>query len=519
MTDARRPARRRWLIPAIAIPLLALVALVSWGFASPVGAGPDDDYHLASIWCGSGTTTEMCEPGDADDERRVSPDIERSAVCYAFLPEQSAGCQGSGGGTYGDDLTTGLVSTSRGNFDGSYPPVYYFVMSAFAGEDLQTSALLMRIANSALFVGLVTALFFLLPIGRRPTLIASIAVSVVPLGMFLIPSNNPSGWAILAAGTLWMSLVGFFETRGARRVALAAVALVSTVIGAGSRADSAIYSVIAIGVVLLLKLEWNRRFLKLAIVPLAMIIPAVLIFFSSRQSSAATSGLDPNFVRPEYGPFTLVVDNLLQVPGLWFGVFGTAGFRTSGLGWLDTEMPAIVSFGALGAFVAVIAIAFGTQSRRKTIAALGTFALLLLIPWVILFQSQTVVGDGVQPRYLIPLVVLFAGIALFEPTGRRIRITREQLLAIAVALAVANAVALHYNIRRYVTGVDLSGGNLDTAVEWWWSIPVSPMGMWAIGGIAFGVMTVWLALFWSSRLPQATADDELVEPGKVRLAH
>ena len=517
MTEVRRGSgrgRRRSLIPLIAIPLLALTALVSWGFASPVGSSPDDDYHLASIWCGSGATTEMCEPGDADDERRVSGDIERSAVCYAFNPEQSAGCQGSG---YGDDLTTGLTSTDRGNFDGSYPPVYYFAMSAFAGDDLQTSALIMRIANSVLFVGLVTGLFLLLPVARRSTLVASIAISIVPLGIFLIPSNNPSGWAILSAGTLWIALIGFFETTGRRRIALAGIALLSTVIGAGARADSAIYAVLAIGAVLLLKFRAERQFFVLSLVPLAMIIPAVLIFLSSRQSSAATTGLDPNFVRPVYDRFTLIVDNLLQVPGLWFGVFGTSGFRTSGLGWLDTAMPAAVSFLAMAAFVALVAIGFGAPSRRKTLAALYAFALVLFIPWAILYQTQTIVGDGVQPRYLIPLVVLFAGIALFQPTVNTIRITREQLIAVAAALAVANAVALHYNLRRYVTGVDVGGGNLDSRVEWWWSIPLSPMGLWAIGALSFAAMIVWLAVIWSARTT-GRPDEGLVAPTTQRLA-
>jgi hypothetical protein len=490
----------RSLLPIILIPLLALTALVAWGFASPVGASPDDDYHLASTWCGSGSVTDMCKPGADDDERRVSVDIERSAVCYAFNAEQSAGCQGAG---FGDDLSERLASTDRGNFDGSYPPVFYFVMSAFAGDDLQTSALSMRIANSVLFVALVTGLFLLLPAARRATLLASIAISIVPLGIFLIPSNNPSSWAILSAGTLWIALIGYFETTGVRRVTLAGVALLSTIIGAGARADSAIYAVLAIGAVLIIKFRPSRRFLLAALVPLALIVPAVLIFFTSRQSSAATSGLDPNFVRPDYSQFQLVVDNLVQVPSLWFGVFGTAGFRTSGLGWLDTVMPAVVSFAALGAFVALVTLGFAAPSRRKTLAALYAFALLVLIPWAILYQSHTVVGDGVQPRYLIPLVVLFAGIALLHPSGREIRITRGQLFAVTAALAVANAVALHYNIRRYVTGTDVSGGNLDSRIEWWWSIPVSPMGMWAIGSVSFAVMIGWLAVVWASRASRA----------------
>jgi hypothetical protein len=486
-------SRRGALVPLIAIPLLALIAFVSWGFASPVGASPDEDYHLTSIWCGNGST-DMCEPGSDDKERRISPDIEYSARCYAFDAEQSAGCQGAG---FGDDLAEDLNPSTTGNFDGSYPPVYYSVMNAFAGHDLQTSVLLMRTANSVLFVGLVMALFLLLPVARRATLIASIAVSLVPLGIFFVTSANPSSWAILSAATLWIALIGYFETTGARRLALASIALVSTVIGAGARADSAVYSILAIGAVMVLKFRADRRFFTLSALPLALVIPALLLFVNSRQSAAAISGMEPSRVQVDHGMFTLLVDNLFQVPELWFGIFATAGFTTSGLGWLDTAMPAIVSFSALGAFVAVVTIGFTVSDRRKTLAALYAFALLLLVPWIILLRSQSVVGELVQPRYLLPLVVLFVGVALLSPTPRALGVTREQLVAVAVALGVANAVALHYNLRRYVTGTDVKGVNLDASIEWWWSIPVSPMTLWAIGSVSFAVVSLWLALAWS----------------------
>ena len=43
-------------------------------------------------------------------------------------------------------------------------------MHVFAGPDIQISALVMRLVNAALFVGLATALALLLPIRRRTLL-------------------------------------------------------------------------------------------------------------------------------------------------------------------------------------------------------------------------------------------------------------------------------------------------------------------------------------------------------------
>src|SRR6218665_255797 len=42
------------LIVTIATPLLLLLTFASWSLSSAVGSSPDDNFHLASIWCGLG---------------------------------------------------------------------------------------------------------------------------------------------------------------------------------------------------------------------------------------------------------------------------------------------------------------------------------------------------------------------------------------------------------------------------------------------------------------------------------
>ena len=50
---ARLPlTRRHWNILGVIALLASVFALgVAWAVSSPVGASPDDDYHLGSIWC------------------------------------------------------------------------------------------------------------------------------------------------------------------------------------------------------------------------------------------------------------------------------------------------------------------------------------------------------------------------------------------------------------------------------------------------------------------------------------
>lgn len=226
------PLRARIL--AIVVPIAALIALLCWGISSPPGSGPDDDYHMASIWCAAGIADGICEAGATAEERRLPAELLDAARCFAFHPEQSASC----------DVAEGeMRTTERGNWAvGAYPPVFYSVMSIFVGEDFSASIILMRSVNALLYVGILTALYFLLPTRQRVPLLWGAAITAVPLGLFLIPSVNPSSWAVLSATGLWVAMWAFFEQTGPRKWVLAGVAASLVIIGAGARSDAAAYA-------------------------------------------------------------------------------------------------------------------------------------------------------------------------------------------------------------------------------------------------------------------------------------
>jgi len=472
----------------IVAPLLALVALFSWGLSSPVGASPDDDFHLASIWCGHGDSAG-CAAAASDDERVVYRDLAIDSVCFAFNADLSASCHGADFGENPEEVLT----TPRGNFTGLYPPVFYYVMSLFAGPDIESSVLVMKLVNSALLVGLASVLFWLLPRHRRPTLVISLAVSLVPLGMFLVPSTNPSSWAIISAGTLWLALLGVFETVGRRRVGLAAVALVATVMGAGARADSAIYSGLAVALVLFMAFRKTRPYLGTALFGVALVALAVALYLTSHQGDAAANGLAPGATGPGTDPLTLTIANLINIPSLWAGVFGSWN-----LGWLDTPLPASVWVAALSAFAGAVFVGLATRVPRKGVSVLVIVAAMTAIPTVLLVQSNSIVGANFQPRYLLPLMIMLAGFILLTAPGRPLVTTPVQRWLTVVALSFANAIALQTNIRRYVTGADLPGVNLDEGVEWWWHLPFSPMTVWIVGSLAFAGALALLTWVWST---------------------
>jgi hypothetical protein len=472
------------------VPVFAVLALVAWMFASPIGSAPDDDFHLISVWCAN-AANPGCAPG-TDANTRLVPKALAHAPCYASNQDLSAACQNS--------LTFTAkpqVESNRGNFDGGYPPVYYGVMSIFAGSHIIVSALLMRLFTIVLFLGITIALYVLLPVARRQTLVLSWAITTIPLGIFLLASNNPSSWAIIGLGSCWQALLGYFESTGKRRIALGAIFALSVLMAAGARGDAAFYCVIAIVAVLWLTFTRTRSYLLLSILPIVLALVAVLFFVTSSQSVSGLVGLGSSgasesgigaaggssVARQSLSGVGLLAYNLLNTQSLWAGVFG--GWE---LGWLDTPMPALVSMGALAVFVAIAFVGLSRMGWRKLTVTLGITVALWVIPVYVLQKGGNTVGQNVQPRYLLPLIVVLGGMLLLARRGERLRFTRLQLILVVATLSIVNFVALHVNIQRYVSGNGHTGIDLDANEAWWWNMPFPPDLIWIVGSLAYAAM-------------------------------
>lgn len=466
-------------------PVLAVLALSAWAFSSPMGAAPDDEFHLVSTWCSTGDDA-YCQEGSADSTRLV-PEIIVQSPCFALLSNESAACQDSL-----DSARSNFVETARGNFAGAYPPLYYSVMSIFVGEDARFSVMAMRLFNVLLFVSITSALYALLPISRRPALVWGWLITTVPLGLFLLSSNNPSGWAVAGVGSAWLALIGYYEARKpVVRWLSAFLVIVSVLMAAGSRGDSAVYVVGALGVAIVLVFENKPRFWLLSILPAVMTAVSAAFFLAARQTSDGINGFSGQTAVPvataqvasaaeSLSGFGLLAYNLLNVPSLWMGVFGSWD-----LGWFDTPLPESVTFLGLAAFVGVGFSGLALLTVRKAFVISAVGFVLWVLPAYVLTQGGDRVGDQVQPRYILPLIVLLGGLLVLETGAKRFALSRGQSLAVVIALSVANLVALHMNLRRYVTGNDVAGWNLDAGAEWFWSGAPTPMVVWAVGAISF----------------------------------
>jgi hypothetical protein len=175
--------------------------------------------------------------------------------------------------------------------------------------------------------------------------------------------------------------------------------------------------------------------------------------------------------------------NLVQLPELWVGAFGYWP-----LGWLDTEMPALVWVTTFGIFTAVVFLLIRGVDKRQGFTLLALAVILYVLPLYVLQKSLNHVGEQVQPRYLLPLIVGFAAIASLKFAQTKVVLSALQSWVILAGIALANALALYVNTKRYVSGLNNGTGvSLDSSIGWWWNLPVSPMTMWFVGSLAFAI--------------------------------
>jgi hypothetical protein len=492
---------RTWWKPAVAT-LVAFVALSSWAVSSPVGSSPDEDFHLASIWCSPAARGDLCAPGTKLKNREVAFALTKRVACYAEDETKSAVCQVN----RKIFETPKTAVTERGNFLSKYPPVFYATMSVLAGADVQTSVIAMRLFNVALFCALSLAAWVLISRRQRFVLGAAWLITLVPLGEFLIASLNPSSWTITAMGTLFivaLEIFGLLATgsplRDDRRrfIRLLVVAAVSFLMAAGSRADGAVYALVATAIAFVIARAWTRLGKWTFAVGAGMLLVAGAFLLPTRNTvftPGELSDSELNAGAPGRAYLVVLGKNVLAIPSLLGQFFGTQG-----LGWLDTGMPAITTVGATVVFVAVMTWRM-VQAQRQTlwILAVGAVAVFAL-PLVYLQVRDAFVGESFQARYLLPLVVILAIVALSgggdseraEPVIHR----RIALIATPVLIA-ANAFALYANTSRYVQGGKASSFNLDES-KWWWTGLPSPMTVWLLGSLTFAiaaVMIMWPAL-------------------------
>jgi hypothetical protein len=436
---------RRWAW--VWIPLAFLVTTLGWGLTSPVGAAPDDDYHLASIWCGLGEREGACVDPDVTPATRLVPaPVVQSAVCYAFKADVTADCQEA------ILASTDLAGTQHINqIDGLYPGAYYQVMSLLVGPDVERSVLVMRLVNALLAAVLLAALLRLLPAGLAAAATLAVVVTFVPLGLSLVASTNPSSWSIIGIGTFWAFALAFLRrpSVGDRRgVLIAAAMVVSAVMAIAARVDSAAYVAVTAVVVVTLT-GWRlagARPWRLALVA-GLAVAGLLTYFNRGQ---ALTGGEQTLGTADAG-IGLLLTNVTYLPLLVQGIVG--GWN---LGWNDVVMPPLVPVVGVLALGALAYRGLQEARPRKLWAATLALAALVAVPVAYLQSQRLGVGEVVQPRYLLPLLTLLVGVLCLGPRLRTpLPFPSVPRAVLLVALSASSVLAYWAYAHRFAAGANL----------------------------------------------------------------
>ena len=445
------------------------MTLLGWGLSSPAGSSPDDDFHIASVWCAHGDREGICEPGKSTDQRLV-PSAILELPCFAFRPTVDASCQND----VAEVASTGLSPVTHGNWNGDiYPPLFYATLGVFASDNVAVSVVAIRAFNAVLATVLLSLTMLALPRRLRPVLGFSTALSFIPMALAIIPSTNPSSWAMLSAAVVFPTLLALSETSGRQRLTLLLLAATGFVLGAGARADAALYAALAA------VLAWflaDRKSRFTTITTIAFVIAAAAAFLSAGQS-AAVEGLGDPSAAPSSGA-SLLVFNLTQLPSLWLGMF-------TNLGWLDTTISPLAVFGVVFAAVGAIFTSLNTLNLRKSLSLVAVLGAMAVLPLYMLQASQASVGSQVQPRYVLPLFILLLAVAM-APLPRPPRFDVRQTWALVAILAGSQGLALFDQMTRYIAGERIL--NLDAGDWWWGGSPIGPTAVLFISTASFALL-------------------------------
>lgn len=489
-----RTRGRKVMAASLGAISLFWVALAAWGLSSPTGSSPDEEYHLAHIYCAAGEAT-------------CTPEGERVYPCFAWNPTVTGDCEAreiqpvSPALRLHTEPMGGFSAPPAAGISEDRPMLYPRIVSVLVTDTLADTTVSVRLLNAALAVGMAGASILLSRRRIRTAVALGWVVASVPLGMFIVASVNLSSWAIVGIAAFWGPLVSFLLERRFDRVSVARILFTSwaVVMAIGARNDSPIYIGFVLLAVLTLTMPRHptvpQRWRLLLPVGLGLLCAGVFAIVTSGRAEYVATGIAPPTVPATtydvlLSSVTIPLDALVRPL----------------LGWLDTPMPSVVNAAAVGVFAGVVLVGAGLMYRRKAVALL---LLMGLMVGFILVLGTRMPLNLLQPRYFLPVLMVVAGVALLPSLRGPVWMpTKVQTGAILAVLTAANSVALLTNLQRYIVGYD--GTLLDPATlattpepEWWWnSLPLTPFALWLVGSVGFaaaaGVLW-WLLLVITTR--------------------
>ena len=473
-------SQRRTFIAVFMLVVAVVAASLAWVVASPVGASPDEDYHVGSMWCPPPVDETGCQISTKDGEKAVMVPqslAKEHVTCYAFDHNNSAQCSLNAS----DDV---LAPTVRWD-DGNYPWGYYQFAHLFVQHSTNRAVLALRAVNTLLAIGLVGGIIALSDSGLRRAIGVALTAAWLPMGFYFIAGMNPSSWAMTGTFAFAAGLLAATRSAGARRVGLIACAVAGAVLACTSRGDSAFF-LFVVTVALAFAVPASKRIVPEAI--LACVASVVGIWVMARTNVAA-SHLGSGNELAEYSLKHIAWLNVSSLPNYLRGFVG----HLLGPGWNDVSYQGTVSYGASVVVVAVALWSLRSLTWRKALSAVTVAGAIMGVPVVIGMRGHFNNVLVYQPRYMLPLLAVFFLLWFVVADGPPFA-SRPQIALLLGLSAAVHSLALHIVIQRYTRGMDDQSfsmlSNLNSIVRWWWNVPVSPMTVWQVASTTYLIAVV-----------------------------
>jgi hypothetical protein len=459
-----------------------MTTLSLWAIAVPPGSTPDEGYHAATTWCVRGEVKGRCERLDGDSQLGPSVKVPYfTDYCFNRGPEFAASCQSE------ISAKTLVIQSRMDRVDTR--SLYYWVQSLLISTDPRVSLVAMRIFNASIFVFVVTSILYLLHARLRSAALAGLLLLLVPQGAYLIPSINPSSWAISAVSTNWAFLYALIHKYPSQKRKWVGAVYLVTLGLSFARLESLGFIIFTTACVLVSSIR-ARRFTQGPVLIGAITVTLLLTvasrfgfitaFVSSvRNASSNSGGIDF---------FLYWLLHLVDIPAFSLGVnyqdFGPLG------GSLEILMPPIVPVIMIGLIALVAFLIVTHYSLSLLIFHLASASFLYLVLIQQLAAEMTYNPYWVQGRYILPLLPFLIAYSFVLSNLDVGRIHKPQLKFLGSFLAIAHSVTLLTVIQRYSLGSQLSVIKLFSQDSWSYFPNIDSSLIWLFGSLAFALM-IW----------------------------
>jgi hypothetical protein len=458
-----------------------IITLGSWALASPPGSGPDDEYHLSSIWCSRGYRIQFCEKSTSIYEAKIPLQLHRNGgprtiFCYAGDSKISASCIRG----LDAEAVTKLESSKRFNTS-SIASNFYKSNGFLVSPNVNRSILTMRFLQIFIFFALIS--FAIHSSGERKwAVLLALFVGIVPVGLFIIPSTSPSSWAIAGVASAGICVMNsLISSRKSHRVTAVIGFLGAVLLTRNVRTDVNIMLAICVTLGLVSGFvirETNRslKFDRVKLVRLASLAAPGLLYIHFKVFSLYPWQIMSFILGGSF--YSLSNDS----PQAFLGFLG----GSIQLGSADfAPTPVVLILMSVG-FVTFIVITARFVPLKVKISSGFGLSLLFFLPYWFSLGAIGLASRYIMAIYLVSLVT-FSASAVTNRSLANFKFSKSSLVTIFLTISLGQSLSLHQSIRRYITGTNISGWNLNEGAQWWWTYGPSPLSIWMIGSVAFSV--------------------------------